>query len=335
MSKIITQLLQHKEVGREEDAGVPYDRIVEKCKEVLSKDSRYWSDEMTENLSTAPYWSANKWMDVLSKGGGQKIRFQYCLKPNCPEKLLYLRAIRGHSGKAYSGNARTNPALQDNVLLPKDFTMYFDHVGNGNELRSIVRDGLVPGGFSTKTGSHAVFLPLWTRWTMNRAQGKLFEIYRKQESSLTRILGNHFRTRKIGAIYCSCKEEDCNLTKQGPMRSSSTTHCLQSSLRKWHAWKKLKNSFTKEKAQDHVLFSRSTQARSKIILGNTTRCTKLPRNRMQHCGLKSSRHIPLNSSTARWTKTTYSCQVDREVRITLAQRTMSERYESDAEDVRR
>ena len=35
MSKFITQLLRHKEVGREEDAGVPYDRIVEKCKDVL------------------------------------------------------------------------------------------------------------------------------------------------------------------------------------------------------------------------------------------------------------------------------------------------------------
>ena len=46
MSKFITQLLRHKEVGREEDVGVPYDGIVEKCKEVLSKDSGYWSDEI-------------------------------------------------------------------------------------------------------------------------------------------------------------------------------------------------------------------------------------------------------------------------------------------------
>ena len=38
------------------------------------------------------------------------------------------------------------------------------------------------------------------------------------------------------------------------MRSSSMTHCLQSSLTKRYVWK-LKNSFTKEKAQDHVLCS--------------------------------------------------------------------------------
>ena len=51
-STFIIQLLRHKEVGRAEDAGVPYDRIVEKCKEVLSEDSRYWSDEIKEKLST-------------------------------------------------------------------------------------------------------------------------------------------------------------------------------------------------------------------------------------------------------------------------------------------
>ena len=112
--------------------------------------------QMKEKMSMAPYWSADKWTDVLSKGRGQKKRFQYCLKPNCPETLQYLRAIQGHSGKAHSGNARINPTLQDNVMLPKDFTKYVYHVGNGKELRSTVRNGLVPGGFSTETCKQAV-----------------------------------------------------------------------------------------------------------------------------------------------------------------------------------
>ena len=146
MSKFMTQLLRHKEVDREEDAAVPYNRNIDKCKEVLSEDSRYWSDEIKEKMIMAPSWSADKWTDVLSKGGGQKKRFQYCLTPNCPEKLLYIRAIQGHSGKAYSGKARINPALQDNVLLPKFFIKYICHVGNGKELKSIVHRELVPGG---------------------------------------------------------------------------------------------------------------------------------------------------------------------------------------------
>ena len=62
-------------------------------------DTRYWSDDAKNKLALAPYWSADKWIDVLAKGGGQKKRFQHCLKPNCPEKLLYLRIMQGHSRK--------------------------------------------------------------------------------------------------------------------------------------------------------------------------------------------------------------------------------------------
>ena len=79
MSKFITNLLRHREVGREEDAGVPDDRINEKCKEKQSKDSRYWPKEVKQDLKMAAHWSAQKWIDVLAKGGGQKKSFQFCL----------------------------------------------------------------------------------------------------------------------------------------------------------------------------------------------------------------------------------------------------------------
>ena len=87
----------------------------------------------------------------MAKSGGQKKRFQYCLNPNYPHQLLYFRAIQGHSGSTI------NPALQDNVLLPKGFTEYIYHVRNGKELRSIVYHGLIPGKVSLKTGREAVF----------------------------------------------------------------------------------------------------------------------------------------------------------------------------------
>ena len=73
-------------------------------------------------------------------------------------------------------------------------------------------------------------------------------------------------------------------------------------MRKRYAWK-LKNSFTKGKAQDLVLCSEQIRyvdskiypdTRSKIILGNTKLCTEVPGDRMQHCGLQKSRHIPLS-----------------------------------------
>ena len=60
MSKFITDLLRHGQVGREEDAGVPLARIIEKCKEKLSKDSRYWPNEVKPDLKMAPHWSAQE-----------------------------------------------------------------------------------------------------------------------------------------------------------------------------------------------------------------------------------------------------------------------------------
>ena len=87
---------------------------------------------------------------------GEKVSILF--EAELSRKLLYIfRAIQGHSGKVYSGNTRINAALQDNVLLPKVFTKDVHHVGNGKEFRSIVRNGLVPRGFSTETGRHAVF----------------------------------------------------------------------------------------------------------------------------------------------------------------------------------
>ena len=102
------------------------------------------------------HWSIEIWISVLAKGGGQKEKGfnQYCLNPNYPHQLLYLRAIQGHSGSTH------NPALQDSVLLPKDCTEYIYHVGNGKELRSIVNRGLIPGGVSLRKGRQVVFFTI-------------------------------------------------------------------------------------------------------------------------------------------------------------------------------
>ena len=115
--------------------------------EVLSDESRYWSDDIKEKWALAPYWSTDKWIDVKRWWTEEKVSILF--ETNLSRKTP---VPSSHSGKAYSGNARINPALQDNVLLPKDFTKYIQHVGNGKELRSMVHHGLVPGGFSTKTG---------------------------------------------------------------------------------------------------------------------------------------------------------------------------------------
>ena len=73
-------------------------------------------------------WSVDTWTTSLARGGGPKKRFQYCLNPHSSIHFLYLRAIQGHSG-----DNLVDLSLQDNVLLPNDFTEYIHHIGNVSE----------------------------------------------------------------------------------------------------------------------------------------------------------------------------------------------------------
>ena len=98
--------------------------------------------------------SSRQSSNVLSnEGGGPKKSFQYYLNPDSPMHFLYCRAIHGHS----RGNL-VDPALQDNVLLPEDFTEFIYHVGNVSEIHSIIRSGLIPGGRSLKRDRQSVFV---------------------------------------------------------------------------------------------------------------------------------------------------------------------------------
>ena len=83
----------------------------------------------------------------------------------------------------------------------------------------------------------------------------------------------------VGAIWSSLNKEDCNFIKQGQTQLSSTTHCLQSSLRKWYAWKP-SISFIKGKAQKW--FTRSACTRCVIVLGVARWCGEPRRNPKQH-----------------------------------------------------
>ena len=49
--------------------------LLRKSKEKMSKDSRYWPNEVKQDLKMTPRWSAQMWIDVLAKGGGQKKGF--------------------------------------------------------------------------------------------------------------------------------------------------------------------------------------------------------------------------------------------------------------------
>ena len=133
MSKAITRLLRHDQsVLRGIDGAIHYDDIIEECRR--------------KKFDDASQWLLEDWISTLAKGGGgARKRIQYCVNPNSSNQCLYFRAIQGHSGD----NA-IDPALQDIILLLKGFTEYLYHVGNANELNSLMRNGLIPGGMSLK-----------------------------------------------------------------------------------------------------------------------------------------------------------------------------------------
>ena len=49
VSIFITRLLRHNDQVNREDVGAHYDQVIEECKNKLSDDTGYWSDEMSSN----------------------------------------------------------------------------------------------------------------------------------------------------------------------------------------------------------------------------------------------------------------------------------------------
>ena len=141
ISKKMIRLLRHDQKGpRETDGAVKYEDIVEEFNKRKGKISRV----LRHGHSTIGFL-------FWQKGGGAKKRFQYCLNLNSSRHILFFRAILGHSGGIV-----IDLELQENVLLPKEFTEYIYHVGNVGEVHSIIRSWLIPGAQSLKRGRQSV-----------------------------------------------------------------------------------------------------------------------------------------------------------------------------------
>ena len=155
MSKFITNLLRHREVGRDEDPGVPYDKIIEKCIEklwivfkILAKRSKTRIEDGTalvsaevDGCSGKRWWSKEK----------VSILFETKWTEKTPVPSSHSRSFRKSS--FWKCSCRSCIAIQ--CTSADEFHQVC--FGHGNELRSIVRNGLTPGGFSTKIGRYAVF----------------------------------------------------------------------------------------------------------------------------------------------------------------------------------
>ena len=137
VSKKLIHLLHHGSLPREDDGAIEFWRL----KDYLRNDfvqSQHWSDEV--------------WKSRMAGDGGNKKWFQYCTDPS-GQKIIYLRALQGHSGRNLIG-----PTLQDNVVIPSNFFQYTYHVGCAINLHSIINSGLIPGGQKLSSRQTVFFL---------------------------------------------------------------------------------------------------------------------------------------------------------------------------------
>ena len=98
-----------------------------------------------------PFWSDDRWKACLAAGGGSKRRYQYCSDNS--GRILYLRALQGHSG-----NNLIDPSLQDNVIIQSGFFQHIYHIGCAFNLHSIINNGLIPGGQNSSKRQTIFFL---------------------------------------------------------------------------------------------------------------------------------------------------------------------------------
>ena len=138
VSKKLINLLRQGSPPREEDGAIEFWRKKENLQNHFVY-SQHWSDE--------------KWKSSMTRGGGNKKRFQYCT--DASGEIRYFRALQGHSGRNL-----VDPSLQDNVLIPDGFFKYIYHVGCAINLHSIINSGLISGGQHLSKRQTVFFLPL-------------------------------------------------------------------------------------------------------------------------------------------------------------------------------
>ena len=144
LSKKVISLLRHNQtVQLEKDGAIEFYRI------------KFY---LRSHSSQVQHWSDDRWKACLAAGGGSKRRYQYCSDNS--GRILYLRALQGHSG-----NNLIDPSLQDNVIIQSGFFHYIYHIGCAFNLHSIINNGLIPGGQDLSRRQTVFFLPIDPRDT--------------------------------------------------------------------------------------------------------------------------------------------------------------------------
>ena len=133
-----------------------------------SVSRRKWSDwilrlkdYLWKEFEISRYWSGEKWQSTVAKGGGNKKRFQYCTDQSGKE-ILYLRDLQGHSGRNL-----IDPSIQDNVLIPNNFTRVHLSHRMCNQFSLIREFRIDTRRKELQHKTDVLLLRLWILWTKN------------------------------------------------------------------------------------------------------------------------------------------------------------------------
>ena len=178
VSKKVINLLRHNQtVQREDDGAVQFWRI-----------KFHLRNQFPQNQ----YWSDDRWKACLAAGGGAERRYQYCT--DVSGRILYLRALQGHSG-----NNLIDPTLQDNVVNGSGIFHYIYHIGCAFNLHSIINNGLMPGGQDSSRRQTVFFLPIDPRDKDHQDPEFLTSLYHVEHNTCT-VHGRNIKTRYFGLI---------------------------------------------------------------------------------------------------------------------------------------
>ena len=136
--KVINLLLHNQTLQREDDGTIEFYKI------------KFY---LRNHHSQIQLWSVDRWKACLAAGGGSKRRYQYCSDDSA--RILYLRALEGHSGSNF-----IDPTLQDNVVIGSGIYQYVYHMGCAFNLHSMINNALIPGGQDLSRRQTVFFLPI-------------------------------------------------------------------------------------------------------------------------------------------------------------------------------
>ena len=118
VAKRLNTLLRQGELLREEDGEIEFWKL---------------KDDLQNKFEYSQHCSAEMRKSIMTRGGGNKIIFQYCTDSS--GNNVHLRALQCHSGHNPFGLS-----LQDNVLIPDNFFENIYHDGCAVKLHSQIQD---------------------------------------------------------------------------------------------------------------------------------------------------------------------------------------------------